>query len=194
MTPLDFLLTLYSNAPSGWLTIWTLQDKKTAYFPVSDIPVAVHYAEQRFDIHDTYFGVGLRGENFGEHRRGGNDDVVAIPALWADIDILGPAHKETALPLAEDEALAFLDNLPLKPSIVVNSGHGLHAYWILDKPLVIETQAQRKNITEALRGWQRYINAAARARGWNLDNVSRPGPRAAHPGRRQSQAGRQRPG
>ena len=173
MTPQEFLQALYGGAASsGWLTVWTLPDKKTAFFPMSDIPAAVRYAEGLFDTRDVYFGVGLRREKLGDRQRGGNDDVTVIPALWADIDIFGPAHKETALPLTEKEALAFLDSMPLKPSIVVNSGNGLHAYWLLDKPLSIATGAHRKNVAEALRGWQLYINAAARERGWNLDNVS----------------------
>ena len=43
MTPHDFLSTLYSNVSTGWLTVWTLPDKKTAFFPVADIPAALRY-------------------------------------------------------------------------------------------------------------------------------------------------------
>ena len=172
MQTLDFLQTLYNIAASGYLTIWTMPDKKMAYFPVTDLPKAVKYAESRFDTHDVYYGVGLRWERLGKHQRGGNDDVSVIPALWTDIDILGAAHKETALPPTADAALEFLDNLPLKPSIVVSSGNGLHVYWLFDKPLGIATEAHRANIAGALRGWQTYINDAARERGWKLDNTS----------------------
>jgi len=172
MNTQEFSQTLYGGATSGWLSVWTLPDKKTAFFPIANIPAAVSYAESLFDTHDVYYGVGLRGEKLGERQRGGNDDVTVVPALWSDIDIQSPAHKETALPQSAKEALAFLDSLPLKPSIVVNSGNGLHVYWLLDKPLGIATKAHRDNIAHALKGWQQYINAAAKEKGWKLDNTS----------------------
>ena len=117
MLTADFLQTMYKGASSGYLTIWTMPDKKTAYFPATDIPKAVKYAENRFDTHDVYYGVGLRQEKLGEHQRGGNDDVSVIPAVWSDIDILGAAHKETALPPTINAALEFLDSLRLSPRL-----------------------------------------------------------------------------
>ncbi len=172
MTPQAFLNTLYSGAPPGWLTVWTLPDKRTEYFPVSDLDAAAAYAEARFDTHDVYYGVGVRQERLGPHQRGGNGDVSVIPALWTDIDILGPAHKETALPPTEAEALAFLKALPHKPSMVISSGNGLHVYWLFTEPIGIATDAHRDNISGALKGWQQYINRAAKERGWKLDNTS----------------------
>jgi len=162
MTPLDFLKTMYGGVEHGWLTIWTLPDKKTAYFPVTELGAAADYAEKLFDTHDVYFGVGLRGEKLAENQRGGSGDVSMIPAFWSDIDVKGPAHKETELPDSVDVVLEFLATLPLKPSIVVSSGNGLHVYWLFSEPLGIATDAHRKNIGDALRGWQMYINDAAR--------------------------------
>ena len=172
MQATDFLQTIYNGASSGWLTVWTLPDKKTAYFPVIKINDVAVYAESLTETHDIYYGVGLRGKKLGKNQRGGNEDVTVIPALWSDIDIQSPAHKETALPPTIEDALDFLDSLPLKPSLVVNSGNGLHVYWLLDKPLGIATGAHRNNIAGALRGWQMFINAAAKEKGWKLDNTS----------------------
>jgi bacterioferritin-associated ferredoxin len=172
MTTLDFLNTLYGGASHGFLTVWTLADKRTAFFSATETASAVSYAESRFAKHDVYFGVGLRKERLGEHQRGGNDDVGVIPAFWSDIDVKGDAHKETALPETADIALDFLNTLPLKPSIVVNSGNGLHVYWLFDKPLGIATDAHRANIAAALSGWQKHVNAAAKERGWKLDSTS----------------------
>ena len=56
----DFLNTLYGGASSGFLTVWTMPDKKTAYFSVADLSHAVDYAEKLKDTHDVYYGVGLR--------------------------------------------------------------------------------------------------------------------------------------
>jgi len=43
---------------------------------------------------------------------------------------------------------------------------------LFSEPLGIATDAHRKNVGDALRGWQMFINDAARARGWKLDNTS----------------------
>jgi len=172
MNASEFLMIFYKGVLQGYITVWTLQDKRTKFFKVTDTAAAAAYAETMFDTHDVYFGVGLRRDDLGSSKRGGNNDVCAITALWADIDIRGEAHKETALPQDETEALKFLNSLPHPPSIVVLSGNGLHAYWLLKKPLVIATDAHRKNISNMLKGWQLYINGIARNLGWKLDNTS----------------------
>ncbi|GHV07652.1 hypothetical protein FACS1894217_08840 [Clostridia bacterium] len=173
MNTQEFLQTMYSGAASGFLTIWTLPDKRTAFFPVTEMANAVSYAESRFDTHDVYFGVGLRGAKLDAFQRGGNDDVSVVTAFWADVDVVNAeAHAESALPPSIDAALDFLDTLPLQPSIVVSSGNGLHVYWQFAEPLVIMTDAHRRNIAGALRGWQMFVNNAAKEYGWKLDNTS----------------------
>jgi uncharacterized protein (DUF927 family) len=172
MTTHEFLETMYGNVTGGFLTVWTRPDKRTVFFPTTDLEAAAKYAESRFDTHDVYFGMGLRKEPLPDGKRGGNTDISCITAFWSDIDVKSPAHKETALPETNDEAMAFLDTLPLKPSIVVSSGNGLHVYWLFETPLGIATEAHRSNISATLFGWQGYINNAARERGWKLDNTS----------------------
>jgi len=54
--------------------------------------------------------------------------VRTIRALWSDVDDYSPA-----------DALARCETAGLpKPSIVVNSGHGVHLYWLLDVPFPID--------------------------------------------------------
>lgn len=47
--------------------------------------------------------------------------------LWADLDIAGPTHAQSALQ-SQPEALAALSRLPT-PTALVDSGYGLHAWW-----------------------------------------------------------------
>jgi len=172
MNTQSFMQALYGKASQGFLSIWTMPGKRTAYFPVTDLSSAVKYAENLFDTYDVYYGVGLRGQDLGDTKRGSNEDVSVLPAFWADIDIAGDAHAETALPQTQDEAMAFLDSLPLKPSIIVSSGNGLHVYWVFESPIGIATAAHRDNVSAALKGWQAHINDKAFERGWKLDNTA----------------------
>lgn len=172
MNALAFLKTMYGGVASGYLTVWTLPDKRTAFFPAANLEEAAAYAEKLFNSHDVYYGVGLRAKELNPFTRGGNTDVNIIPAFWSDIDVKSPAHKESALPETAEEALAFLDSLPLKPSIIVSSGNGLHAYWLFQEALGIASEAHRRNIAAALDGWQKHVNNSARERGWKLDSTS----------------------
>lgn len=56
--------------------------------------------------------------------KGSAADVMPGRVVWADIDF-------KSFRAGEDEARARLTGFPISPSIVVQSAHGLHAYWLL---------------------------------------------------------------
>ncbi len=53
--------------------------------------------------------------------------------LWTDIDSLGPEVKKNCEPF---------DQKRLLPSIIVNTGHGWHLYWLLKEPVPFEKAAE----------------------------------------------------
>lgn len=57
--------------------------------------------------------------------------IRTVRALWADVDHTTPT---AALGLCDKAGLPI-------PSIVVNSGNGVHLYWLLDQPLLIDDAA-----------------------------------------------------
>lgn len=71
---------------------------------------------------DVYFGVVPREYASGK----ASDCVQNVGVLWADIDnkAVGGTHLA---------ALMRLGAINLTPSIVVDSGNGIHAYWLLNK-------------------------------------------------------------
>ncbi len=60
----------------------------------------------------------------------------------------------------------------LEPSIVVHSGHGLHAYYLLREEWTLETDAERAQAAQLVRRLQGAVRRNAAARGWHLDAVS----------------------
>jgi hypothetical protein len=70
----------------------------------------------------AYFAVGLRKPGLSRWKRGGGAEVVALPAFYTDID--DPT----------DTTLVKLRDARLPPSVIVHSGGGYHAYWVLDEP------------------------------------------------------------
>jgi RepB DNA-primase from phage plasmid len=91
---------------------------------------------------DVFFGVATRW------RLGGSKaDCAVTPALWVDID-----WKDFAG--GEKEAARHLKLFALPPSIIVCSGHGLHLYWLLEKPVPADSliESYLKGLAAALQG------------------------------------------
>jgi hypothetical protein len=88
--------------------------------------------------------------------------VPSVQTLWADIDYGTLGHKSATCPPTVQDAYSLFVDLP-RPSVVVNSGGGLHCYWFLVSPL--ETQ-QGKELNRAL---QNHIANVAQSRGWHAD-------------------------
>lgn len=93
----------------------------------------------------TYFGMCTReGGGKAEH-------VQECPALWVDID----CAKQS---IPGDAARAALSSLPYPPSITVNSGGGLHAYWVLEEAVPVAMGDEgRETVQRALKQLVRIL-------------------------------------
>ena len=99
------------------------------------------------DIHDLnqnchiYFGVNPRPLTQGIKEA----DITDVVCLWADID--GKDFDN-----GKEEAHRRVEEFPLAPNIVVDSGHGFHCYWILEEPIIGIGQEERLVIKQTLSG------------------------------------------
>lgn len=87
----------------------------------------------------VFFGVCTRVHGATS---GNRESVAECPALWVDIDCL-----DQKLPGAE--VLAVLEYLPCPPSIIVNSGGGIHAYWMLEEPAKLQGNERTRAMIES---------------------------------------------
>jgi hypothetical protein len=164
-----FLELLFAPAVSAQhrLGIFTLPGQRTEFFAGG--ASAAQYARSKRATHDVYFGVGLvAGTPEG---RGKSSDVAGIGALWADIDFAGPAHGDKPLPADDDDLQRLLRELPLPPSIVVDSGHGRHLYWLLHEPWLFSDPAEREHAAQVCHGWHEVVCHAGRRLGWSIENL-----------------------
>lgn len=83
-----------------------------------------HAVRMSFD-YDVYFGVAPRTPSSDGKLHGREENIKRIPALWLDLDAKGDFTKEQRLQQLHQA----------EPTYVVDSGHGLHAYWVLDEPV-----------------------------------------------------------
>jgi hypothetical protein len=88
----------------------------------------------------AFFGVALRTMSAAKHRKGDAEHCHLLTALFVDADF-----KE----MTEDYIRTELAKYSTPPSIVVNSGGGLHPYWLLRQPL--DLQVDYEGAREVLR-------------------------------------------
>ena len=78
-----------------------------------------------------WYGVALRQNPKG----GKKEDCALLTALFVDIDYGQKGHKKINRWKSRQEALRAISNFRLRPSILVHSGYGYQAYWLLKEPL-----------------------------------------------------------
>lgn len=166
-----FLNILFEHAPDEkYLLLWTLADKQSRWYPTERLDDAAGAVAALAET-DVYVGVSLANEDRGPHRRYEVGDTAGIVGLWADLDYAGDEHRKANLPPDEESALSLLDDLGAAPSVVVHSGHGLQAWWLLDEPYVYDNPDERDRAAELSRRWNLTLRAKAATRSWVLDST-----------------------
>lgn len=168
-----FVDLLWSEQPDAYLSVWAKKSNSTAFFKLSDIDQAEAYMTSLGGVDDVYFTVGLLRQP-PRSGRGTASDIAYIPAFHMDFDIAPQGdnvHAKSALPGTLDELLAFLSEIDApKPTVLVNSGNGIHGYWGFEQPLHIPDADQREKVAGQLKDFQKSIIELARIRrGWNFD-------------------------
>lgn len=148
--------------------ITTLPDRKHFRVPADEVyDRVVELGKSR----NVYINPNMRRADLSPHLRGEDDDVETLIAFVADIDVHGPAHKETELPPDKAAAIAFLDEMKIKPTGFVDSGYGIYGYYLFKEPVPFADDDTRERAKGLLRGFGKLLMSEASKCGWKLDNV-----------------------
>lgn len=149
-----FLRALFGNAPDNlYLELRCIhpdgQLPRTFWSKVGDklnlLDVLNRAKQANADGYGVYFAPCLRREKVGKA-----DLPALLPALWVDIDCDGDANRYNS-------TFDKLNSFELKPSAIVDSGGGLHAYWLLVDPFPLENDLARdKAASHLARVYQRH--------------------------------------
>lgn len=186
MTPVDqagqFLRELFGRMPDGArLGIWTLQDHN--YRGFEDPGKAAVWVVNEEPRKDTYVHVGFCPSTIRANLRAKSAEILGLPGFWADIDYLtdadghdlvaGGGHKKTNLPPDEAAAneLLYRADGEFPPTLLVRSGGGLQAWWLFDEPWVFRSDDDRVLAQRTVQGFQAWIRASAKERGWDVDST-----------------------
>lgn len=117
---------------------WRSSDKRSRWFPVGQ-PSTL-----REDASNYYFGVHPSRHAKSDTQRAEIKDIAAINCLFAEFD---------AKDHGDDKAATLALATSCAPSVVVDSGGGYHAYWLLEGPFVISSDDARRRAQRIQAGW-----------------------------------------
>lgn len=167
MNAREFLTELWGPQPEGFIQLWELERKRSAYYAA---PIGVAVDGRR----DVFTGVGLAGRRLTPNVRAKANEVVAIAGLWLDIDVNGgPDNKTGGVP---DQAAANrLARSTVEPTIIVDSGYGVHAWYLLGGgPWRFHSLAERTEAAQMSAQWYAlHRKTATDLFGWGLDPSTR---------------------
>ncbi|MGH9867069.1 MAG: AAA family ATPase [Candidatus Polarisedimenticolia bacterium] len=134
MNAAEFLKTVFAAA-EGKIEIRAIFPGgriQQRYFSTPESAAA--HANSFGDRANVYVGCGTRMRDSGTKK-----DVQMLPALWADCD--------------SEESVARLKEFSLQPTIVVETSPGrVHAWWLLNSPLLLEGEGTIATVEGVLRG------------------------------------------
>ena len=167
----------------GAFTVW-LSNKTSLHLPVRDLSqlgpadIAELQAIADEDKSNVYFGLALRHPRFltepdAWQHQGGKKDCIALPGFALDIDFYDPvAHKATNLPKDLDEAECILlpddDDSVACPTSIVDTGNGVHPYYLFYEPVTI-TRSNLRALNDAFEAFQRPYIERGNANGFHVD-------------------------
>ncbi|MDD4986626.1 MAG: hypothetical protein PHQ43_12770, partial [Dehalococcoidales bacterium] len=169
-----FFKALFENTEDKYLLIWTFSAaaKESCWFRGWEGAAEyVKTLKDKVGNVDTYVGVGLSPQDYGASKRCLQKDIAGIPALWIDIDIQNAVHKKPNLPASVGEAMKLFDWLPMKPTITINSGHGLQAWWVFREPWIFNSDGERQEAQELAKRFVYGFKLHAAKYNWDVDSV-----------------------
>jgi len=141
------LNTFFAHLHRGgdWAYWWTLPDKVTTWYQVGDPrPLPAGKVNIYFSVHPTTQipTTNTEGEKKPpEAVRSQIPYIAVINCLYSEFD----ENKGATLDQIAD--------LPVMPSVLIRSGGGWHAYWLLRDPFILTSDADRERAKELQANW-----------------------------------------
>ncbi len=134
MNQKEFLETLYGYCEAGTLCLRSLPSKSQVFIPFNDYAEIKSYCLEHIE-ENVYFAVATR-EGGGTKKH-----IVEIPAVWIDIDFkdISPVKAKRAL-----------WDFQIRPTLMVESGGGYHAYYKLKEPATKEDIPDIEKVNKTL--------------------------------------------
>ena len=125
--------------------------------------------------HDCYWAVGTRSAEYAQKHpelRGGNNDVTGLIGANLDIDIYDSvAHAKKNLPRTIEEALEIANAMPIRPSMIICTGHGIQLFYLFKELMPLSGPEDRHMAEEVCMRVHAHAAHIAAKRGWVVDST-----------------------
>ena len=138
----EWLSLLWRGGEYGYL--WRLADKRAKWLSVGALDSEIDLLGPGWE-QDVFYGVHPTRAGRTAYERGRAEDIAAANCLYADYD--------------DPDALPRIESLQPAPQVIVASGRGFHAYWLLAEPVILSDDATRRDWAEIQRWWVRHVGA-----------------------------------
>jgi hypothetical protein len=129
----EFLGRIWS--PAGWHCLASIKDGRVRHYWYSDIESAVLASEKFIKAGLTiYHGCA----DFIEKGSRKQDNIAGVKSLWVDIDVGTEASKYALQSDAVVALRSFVQKHNLPIPLIINSGWGIHAYFVFRKAMTPE--------------------------------------------------------
>lgn len=169
--PYQFFKILWPRSNKWSISIcYMAESRLTGYkwFPVTSrgLKLAAEYVSELES--DAYFTVAVHDETNAPkgkrtNIRGHKLSARLVPGLWVDFDHVKPGQKKKYPP--KEDLNEFIKKLPIKPSLIIKTGGGYHAYWLFQEPLEVQPEFA------LCAQWQGYLNAKLEKLGFQMDTT-----------------------
>jgi len=134
----------------GWQYYWSgIPMVPPIWYPVGKPPKPPeHWKAYYYNVNPAIRQV------FGT-KRGGIANVASVNCLYAEFDAT-PKYDKMAI-------LGHIEKLPMAPSVLVDSGGGVHAYWLLTDPVTL-TNNNRDELRDIQARWVAFVGADTSAK------------------------------
>lgn len=142
----NFLSHLWRGG--AWGNFWFASHdgmKFTQWTPTNTIPEPL----PRWKTANAYMSVNPSNVRGTDSQRGKIETVSAVNTLYAEFDAKDFDDKGAII--------AHLEKLPLPPSVLIDSGGGYHAYWLISDGYRLTDDATRQHAQRVQRAWVEYV-------------------------------------
>jgi hypothetical protein len=169
----SFLCELWPDglASGNWIGIsWkgSTERFQTRFF--ANLSHAAIFATRQAHRNNVWMSCGLSPTEPPKNRRAKANQVFIVPGFWMDIDFGVEGHQEKSYPPTRESAYRLLDAVP-KPTLIVESGHGLQVWWLFENAYELNDAGAKQRYIDLSQKLQQLVADAARSTGWKLDSV-----------------------
>ena len=159
--------------PEEEAVIWSLETKRSHWCKTID--QALSTAMNLDKNQNIYIGGGLASEEYvenldnKEYSRCTKENISSIVGFSLDIDVQAPHRGKDNLPPTKEKAMELIKSLPLKPTVIIDSGYGYQLWYLFKEHWQFEDEEERKEAERLSKLWNMTAYAYAAKRGWAID-------------------------